>query len=232
MSGGPYDPVRADDPVCADVRVLVADDHDLYRVGLAALIEDAQGMTVIAQASGGRMAVRLACALLPDVVLMDLAMPDLDGFQATREIVEQHPRIGVVALTVSDDEGTINHAIRAGASGFLLKETPVDDVIAAVRAASVGAAWLAPSAAETVLGRLRRADEDPKVGNGDLLRSLSIREREVLRLLAAGLENVAIAERLSVSPRTARNHVARILQKLGVKNRVQAAVFAVRSRVD
>jgi DNA-binding NarL/FixJ family response regulator len=221
-------PGAGKDQVRADIRVLVADDQDSYRIVLARLLDREHGIAVVAQASGGRTAVRLAGELLPDVVLMDITMPDLNGCEATREIVARHPRIGVVALTRSDDAVTIERAIRAGACGFLIKDTPVEDVVAAVRAAAVGAAWLAPTAAETVLGRVRRRQDDSTLARHSL-QSLSTREREVLRLLAAGLGNMAIAEQLSVSPRTARNHVSHIMLKLGVRNRIQAAVLAVRS---
>src|ERR1700733_10620877 len=165
------------------VRVLVVDDHDLFRTGLASLLDAQNGIEVVAQASGGRMGVRLANELQPDVVLMDVRMPDLEGPEATREILERDPSIRVVALTVVSDDADVAAVVAAGASGFLAKDTPIDAVVLAVRAAANGVAWLSPRAAEVVLGRVRRdgAKEEP---DGEELDELSSRELEVLRLIA------------------------------------------------
>jgi DNA-binding NarL/FixJ family response regulator len=209
------------------IRVLVVDDHDLFRAGLASLLGAQPGIEVVAQASGGRMGVRLANELQPDVVLMDVRMPDLEGPEATREILEQHPSIRVVALTVVSDDADVAAVVEAGASGFLAKDTPIDGVVLAVRAAANGVAWLSPRAAEVVLGRVRRdgIDDEPE---GDVSEELSSRELEVLRLIARGMENAEIAEELGISPRTAKNHVSNILAKLGLPSRIQAAIYAVR----
>jgi NarL family two-component system response regulator LiaR len=209
------------------IRVLVVDDHDLFRTGLASLLGAQPGIEVVGQASGGRMGVRLANELQPDVVLMDVRMPDLEGPEATREILEQHPSIRIVALTVVSDDADVSAVVEAGASGFLAKDTPIDGVVLAVRAAANGVAWLSPRAAEVVLGRVRRdgADQEPEA---DLLDELSSRELEVMRLIARGMENAEIAEELGISPRTAKNHVSNILAKLGLPNRIQAAIYAVR----
>jgi DNA-binding NarL/FixJ family response regulator len=209
------------------IRVLVVDDHDLFRTGLASLLGAQPGIEVVAQASGGRMGVRLAHELQPDVVLMDVRMPDLEGPEATREILEQHPSIRIVALTVVSDDADVAAVVEAGASGFLAKDTPIDGVVLAVRAAANGVAWLSPRAAEVVLGRVRRgaAEEEP---DGEEIDELSSREREVLRLIARGMENAEIAEELGISPRTAKNHVSNILAKLGLPSRIQAAIYAVR----
>ena len=213
------------------IRVLVVDDHDLFRAGLASLLDAQQGIEVVAQASGGRMGVRLANELQPDVVLMDVRMPDLEGPEATREILEQHPSIRVVALTVVSDDADVAAVVEAGASGFLAKDTPIDGVVVAVRAAAHGVAWFSPRAAEVVLGRVRRdsVDEEPA---GEELDDLSVREREVLRLIARGMENAEIADELGISPRTAKNHVSNILAKLGLPSRIQAAIYAVRRGLD
>lgn len=209
------------------IRVLVVDDHDLFRAGLASLLNAQVGIEVVAQASGGRMGVRLADELQPDVVLMDVRMPDLEGPEATREIVDQHPSIRVVALTVVSDDADVAAVVQAGASGFLAKDTPVDSVVLAVRAAANGVAWLSPRAAEVILGRVRRdgTGEEPDT---KLVDELSSRELEVLRLIARGLENAEIAKELGISPRTAKNHVSNILAKLGLPSRIQAAIYAVR----
>ena len=209
------------------IRVLVVDDHDLFRTGLASLLGSEPDIEIIAQASGGRMGVRLADELRPRVVLMDLRMPDLDGPDATRAILERHPSTRVVALTVMSEDADVAAALEAGACGFLAKDTPIEDVAAAVRAAGQGAAWLSPRAAEVVLGRLRRAEVEPEPDLGSV-EELSTRELDVLRLIARGMENAEIAETLNISPRTVKNHVSNILAKLGVPSRVQAAIYAVR----
>ena len=209
------------------IRVLVVDDHDLFRMGLSSLLSAETDIEVVAQASGGRSGVRLAHELRPDVVLMDLQMPDVEGHEATRQIVERDPSTRVVVLTVLSDEADVIAALEAGACGFLTKHTPIDDVIVAVRAAAQGAAWLSPRAAEAVLTRLRLTSED-RESNLEPFVELSARELDVLRLIARGLENSQIAEILNISPRTAKNHVSNILAKLALPSRVEAAIYAVR----
>jgi DNA-binding NarL/FixJ family response regulator len=213
------------------IRVLVVDDHDLFRTGLASLLGAQSDIEVVAQASGGRMGVQLASELGPDVVLMDLRMPDLEGPDATRAILERRPLTRVLALTVLSNDDDIADAMHAGASGFLSKDTPIDAVVGAVRAAAGGSAWLSPRAAEVVLGALRRADagREPEPGHLD---HLSPRELDVLRLIARGLENAEIADVLGISPRTVKNHVSSILSKLGLSSRIQAATYAVRRGLD
>ena len=208
------------------MRVLVVDDHDLFRTGLAALLELQPDIEVVAQASGGRMGARLAEELRPDVVLMDLHMPDLVGFAATRAILESQPSARVVALSASA-EADVAAAMQAGACGFVVKDAPIDEVVVAIRAAAQGATWLSSGAAEVVLRGLRRAAPEPDVGLGSV-EQVSPRELEVLRLIARGMENAEIGETLSISPRTAKNHVSSILAKLGLPGRVQAATYAVR----
>jgi DNA-binding NarL/FixJ family response regulator len=209
------------------VRLLVVDDHDLFRAGLASLLSAEDGIEVVGQASGGQMGVRLAGELRPDVVLMDVRMPDVGGPEATRLILDRDPDIKVLALTVSSEDADVSAALQAGAVGFLAKDTPIDSLVTAVRAAASGAAWLSPRAAEVVLGRIRTATPAPAEDSGPL-EALSEREIDVLRLLANGMENAEIAEALNISPRTAKNHVSNILAKLGLPSRVQAAVYAVR----
>jgi DNA-binding NarL/FixJ family response regulator len=213
------------------IRVVVVDDHDLFRAGLSSLLGAQSDIEVVAQASGGRMAVRLADELRPDVVLMDLRMPDVDGTDATRGILERNPATRVLVLTVSTDDGDVEAALNAGACGFIAKDTPVAAVAVAVRAAAQGVAWLSPRAAEVVLGRIRqRAPE--REPDGGVEEQLSARELDVLRLVARGMENADIAEALAISPRTAKNHVSNILAKLGMPSRVQAAIYAVRRGLD
>ena len=213
------------------IRVLVVDDHDLFRVGLASLLSSQPGIEVVAQASGGRMGVRLAAELQPDVVLMDVRMPDMEGPEATHEILTRRPSTRIVALTVVSDEADIAAVVEAGACGFLAKDTPIDGVVLAVRAAANGVAWLSPRAAEVVLGRVRR-DAPEQEPEGGMIDELSPREVEVLRLIARGMENAEIAQELGISPRTAKNHVSNILAKLGMPSRIQAAIYAVRSGLN
>ncbi len=209
------------------IRVVVVDDHDLFRTGMATLLASQPDIDVVGQASSGRMAVRLVAELRPDVVLMDLRMPDIDGPEATQTILSANSRTRIVVLTVVTDDVAVTEALEAGACGFLAKDTPVDSIVVAVRAAAQGAAWLSPLAAQVMLSRLREVHKPNVV---DLTRghSLSPRELDVLRLVAQGMENSEIAETLQISQRTAKNHVSNILMKLGLPSRVQAAVFAVR----
>ncbi|MEO9120033.1 MAG: response regulator transcription factor [Solirubrobacteraceae bacterium] len=207
--------------------MIVVDDHDLFRTGLASLLSAEPGIEVVGQASGGRTGVRLAGELRPDVVLMDLRMPDLSGPEATRQIVEHDPSARVLALTVASTDADVAGALQAGACGFLAKDTPIDNLVVAIHAASSGAAWLSPRAAEVVLGRIRSASPEPQ-SELSPMQQLSSRELDVLRLISAGLANADIASTLGISPRTVKNHVSNLLAKLGLPSRVQAAVYAVR----
>lgn len=209
------------------IRVLVVDDHDLFRTGLAVLLSSRPEVEVIAQASSGRAGVRLATELRPDVVLMDLRMPDIQGAEATREILDYDPQIRIVVLTVVAESAAVEAAMEAGACGFLSKDTSIDGVVTAVRAAAQGGAWLSPRAAEVVLGRIRSGAAATLVEATELS-ELSARELDVLRLIARGMENGQIAEALNISRRTVKNHVSNILAKLGLPSRVHAAVYAVR----
>ncbi|MBV9922642.1 MAG: response regulator transcription factor, partial [Pseudonocardia sp.] len=165
--------------------------------------------------------------LRPDVVLMDQRMPDLSGAEATREIIACHPTMRIVALSVFSDDADIEAALTAGACGFVTKDTSIDGVCEAIRVARSGGAWLSPCAAEFVLRHVRGAGSNQRDG-ADPAPDLSEREREVLALVAHGMENADIADALSISPRTAKNHVSHVLSKLGLPNRVHAAVYAVR----
>ena len=207
------------------IRVLIVDDHDLFRVGMASLLGSRPDIEVVSQASGGRMGVRLADELQPDVVLMDLRMPALAN--ATREILALRPETRVLVFSVACDDADVAAALDSGACGFVAKDTSPNDVGAAIRAAAHGVAWLSPRAAEVVLRRVRtqniQRESDP-----DATEQLSTRELDVLRLIARGKGNAAIAEALGISPRTAKNHVSNILSKLGLPGRVQAAIYALR----
>jgi NarL family two-component system response regulator LiaR len=193
----------------APIRLLIVDDHDLFRTGLAALLSSEPDLEVVAQASGGRAAIRLARELRPNVILMDLRMPDCSGQEATDTITRADPNVQVVVLSVAADEATVASAIRAGASGYLVKDSPISEVAAAVRAAARGTPWLSSRAAQALLDRVRheRSSSGPDPAE---LAALTAREQDVLRLLARGLENAEIASALHISARTAKNHVSSI----------------------
>jgi DNA-binding NarL/FixJ family response regulator len=210
------------------IGVLIVDDHDLFRTGLATMLQAEPGIEVVAQASRAAMGVRLARELRPSVILMDLRLPDLDGIEATREILQGDPNARVIALTVATAEKDVTAAVLAGACGYLVKETPIETVVAAVRAAAAGESWLSPQDAGALIERMRREHVAPSHDPAPLA-SLSPREREILRLVARGMENAEIAAELNISPRTAKNHLSSVLGKLDMSNRVQAAVLAVRS---
>ncbi len=214
----------------APIRVLVIDDHDLFRTRIVSLLRSQPEVDVIAQASRGRAGVRLTDELKPDVVLIDLIKGDISRYEATEMILERQPEVRVLALSVLPQGDDVIDAVRAGASGYLVKDAPIEELVAAIRAAADGAAWFSSRAAEILLKRLRRssapaADHPPA-------EELSARELDVLRLIARGMDNAHIAAALNISPRTAKNHVSRILTKLGLPNRIQAATYAVRRGLD
>lgn len=212
------------------IRVLLVDDHDVFRHGLAQLLGD-EGLTVVAEASGGEAGVRLAAELVPDVVLMDLSMPGMDGVEATRAIAARAGAPPVVVLTLSDDDAAMLEALLAGAAGYLLKDATLEQIVAAVRAAAAGEAVIPPRVAPELLRRLRAAEPARGAADGageDGAVELSEREHEVLRLIVEGRDNAAIAGELYISPNTVKSHVASIFGKLGVENRLQASVQALR----
>jgi len=206
--------------------VLVVDDHDLFRTGLCRLIGQEDGLTVVAEARSGDDAVRRAAELLPDVVVMDVSMPGIGGVEATRRLLAVSPHSTVLMLTVTHDEEQVHDAVLAGASGYLLKSARLSEIVRGVRAAAAGHSLIAPSVAGSLLARLRRhAPQEKPAGESP---ALTPRELDVLRLLVDGCETIEIGRRLHVSPSTVKHHVSSTLDKLGVENRVQAAVKAVR----
>jgi DNA-binding NarL/FixJ family response regulator len=210
------------------IKVLVADDQPMIRVGIRAILDSYDGITVAGDAVDGRDAVRQARELRPDVVLMDVRMPVLDGLAATRELldpVQDRPdRPRVLMLTTFDADHYVYEALRAGASGFLLKDSGPDELAAAVRVVAGGEALLAPAITQRLIERfVEAAPRDP--ASHPLLRSLTEREREVLTLISRGLSNGELAASLVISEQTVKSHVSRILQKLGLRDRVQAVVF-------
>jgi len=207
------------------LRVMLVDDHDLFRTGLRNLLEE-QGVLIVAEASDGASALSLVRELTPDVVVMDLNMPGMNGIEATREIARFAPLTRVVVLTISDQDGDVLDAILAGACGYLLKDSSIQDLMAGIRAASVGEALISPHIAAKVLQRIRATNVETDVPTTGP--ELSDRENEVLRLIANGKDNAEIAQELHISPKTVKNHISNILMKLQIDNRIQAAVYAVR----
>ena len=207
--------------------MLLVDDHDLFRSGLRSLLED-QGLQVVGEADNGRDALRLVGELAPDVVVMDLKMPGLTGVETTRQVTSIAPRTRVVVLTISVDDDDVMAAVVAGACGYLLKDSSIDTLIAGIRAAASGESLISPQIAAKVLQQLRAQTADTSAAR-TIRTELSERELEVLRLIANGKDNAEIARELFISPKTVKNHISNILMKLQIENRIQAAVYAVRS---
>ncbi|MGH3389409.1 MAG: response regulator [Actinomadura sp.] len=206
-------------------RVLIADDDHLMRAGLVELLGGDPTIEIIGQAATGREAVERTCRLAPDVVLMDVRMPDLDGIAATRELSRAAPDTRVLILTTFEQDDYIFGALRAGASGFLLKRTRPEDLIAAVHTIAAGDSLLSPSVTRRVIDRMARQPTPELTGQAGL-DALTPRERQVLGLIARGLSNREIAAALVVEESTIRTHVKRILMKLDLRDRVQAVIFA------
>ena len=205
--------------------VLVVDDHDLARHGLMAILSGNDDIAVVGEARTGREAIESARALLPDVVLMDVRMPDMDGLEATRRIKEERPRTAVVIVTNHEDASYLRSAVEAGAAGYLLKDISREHLVNAVREVASGGTFIERHRLRGVLGGVRTSTGDAP----DAAKSLTKREREILALVAEGMSNREIAERLVLSPETVKSHVAAILSKLDLSDRTQAAVYAVRN---
>ena len=206
------------------VRVLLVDDDDLMRAGLRSVLSSDETIDIVGDAGDGREAIRSVRDLRPDVVLMDIRMPDLDGISATREVLAGAPDVRVVVLTTFEDDDYIFDALSAGASGFLLKRTTPEELIAGIHTVADGDSLLSPSVTRRVIDRMAT---DPVVGlSGARLEDLTPREREVLELVGRGLSNREIAESFVIEESTVKTHVKRILMKLGLRDRVQAVILA------
>jgi DNA-binding NarL/FixJ family response regulator len=212
-----------------EVRVVVVDDHDLFRSGLKTLLEE-QGVNVVGEAPNGQTAIRLASELAPDVVVMDLNMPGMTGVETTRKLAGIAPLTRVVVLTISADDDDVMDAVMAGACGYLLKDSSIQELIVGIRAAAEGESLISPQIAAKVLRRLR-AQSSSEDAAETIRAELSDREIEVLKLIANGKDNAQIARELFISPKTVKNHISNILMKLQIDNRIQAAVYAVRSGI-
>jgi DNA-binding NarL/FixJ family response regulator len=209
--------------------VLLVDDHDLFRTGLRTLLE-AQGVDVCGEAETGTEALNQIRETVPDVVVMDLNMPGIGGVEATRQITMIAPSTRVLVLTISDQDADVIDAILAGACGYLLKDAAIVELMAGIRAAAMGESLVSPVIASKLLQRVRATHSSPR--DAETIRSeLSDREIQVLKLIANGKDNGQIAADLHISPKTVKNHISNILMKLQKENRIQAAVYAVRSGI-
>lgn len=204
-------------------RILIVDDHAVVRQGLRMFLALDESLEIVGEARNGREAVDLAVRLAPDVVLMDLLMPEMDGITAIRELRQKAPDTEIVALTSVLEDASVVGAVRAGAIGYLLKDTQAEELCRAIHAAAAGQVQLSPEAAARLMRELR--------GPGSTVDSLSDREREVLGLLAQGLSNREIGERLSITEKTVKSHVGGVLSKLGVTSRTQAALVAWQAKL-
>ena len=221
----------ADDPSSDDIRVMICDDHALFRRGLIMVLEAEDDIEVVAEAEDGDDALEKAVEFVPDVVLMDVRMPGVDGIEATRRIAEKVPTARILMLTVSDEEEDLYEAIKAGATGYLLKEVSIEEVAPAARAVVAGQSLISPSMASKLLGEFsnlaKRAEERTSVPTP----RLTERELEVLRLVAQGKSNREIAGDLYISENTVKNHVRNILEKLHLHTRMEAVMYAVREKL-
>ena len=205
------------------IRVLIVDDHDMLREGLASFLSAYPDLELAGQAASGSEALRVCEAAHPDVILMDLKMPDMDGVQTTRQILERHPEVKIVALTSFGEEDLVRAELQAGAIGYLLKDISASELAQAIRSAHAGRPTLAGEAAMALIG--------PAAGIPSAGDDLTEREREVLKLMARGLSNPEMARQLHVSRFTIKNHVSSILSKLGVSSRTEAATLALKRRL-
>jgi DNA-binding NarL/FixJ family response regulator len=211
------------------IRVLIADDQQMVRQGFSVLLNTQPDIDVVGQAVHGLDAIDKVTELAPDVVLMDIRMPELGGIEATHRITIEHPHIRVLVLTTFDLDEYVYEALRAGASGFLLKDASADQLAEAVRVIAAGDALLAPGITRRLIAEFSRLGTTPRAPLKARVGDLTERETEVLSLIAQGLSNAEIAQRLVVAEQTVKTHVGRILVKLGLRDRTQAAVFAYES---
>lgn len=204
------------------IRILIADDHPVFRFGLRALLQAEGDTEIVGEATGGEEAIVLAAQLEPDVILMDINMPEINGIEATRRILQKNPNIGILVITMFDDD-SVFAAMRAGARGYILKGAEGEETLRAIRAVADGQAIFSPDIAARVMEYFSQSPANkPKSAFAEL----SLREHEVLELLAQGLTNTAIADRLVLSPKTVRNHVSNIFSKLQVADRAEAIIRA------
>ena len=205
------------------IRVMLVDDHTMVRKGLATILKVFDDLQLVGEAENGAEAIQLCGEVLPDVILMDMVMPEMDGATATRAICQKYPQVKVIALTSFKEGELIKNALEAGAIAYVLKDVSADDLVRAIHAAHAGRATLSPEAAQSLV---ETANQPPTPGL-----DLTEREREVLALMVEGLNNTQIAGRLTVSPSTVKSHVSNVLAKLGVASRTEAVTLALRNHI-
>lgn len=213
------------------LRVLVCDDHALFRRGLQMVLEQEADLELVGEAADGEEVVVRAQELMPDVILMDVRMPRMSGIEAAREIKEALPHVKILMLTISDDEADLYEAIKAGASGYLLKEIPIEEVAQAIRSVWAGQSRISPSMASKLLTEFAAMSKATEEKPAMPAPRLTEREMEVLRLVAQGLNNRDIATKLFISENTVKNHIRNILDKLHLHSRMEAVVYAVREKM-
>src|SRR5713226_6258501 len=206
-------------------RVMLVDDHELVRQGIATMLSSSPDIEVVGEAKTGREALEMARTKLPDIVLMDVRMPDMDGLEATRKIKEERPRTAVIMVTMHDNPTYLRDAVRAGAAGYLLKDVSKDELVDAIRQVATGGAFIESQMLKGMLSEMKPAGQ----ASSPAAKNLTKREREILSLVAEGMSNREIADKLVLSPETVKSHVAAILEKLNVSDRTQAAIYAVRN---
>lgn len=211
-----------------NIKVLIADDHRVVREGLSAILKSNEDIQVVGEACDGQEAVEKARALVPDVILMDISMPKMSGIEATRVIKREFPHIGIVALTMYEEQQYIFDLVRAGATGYLLKDTDTAQIVAAIRAIYHGESLIHPSVASKILAEFSLMAEGKGKKRSPVEHDLTEREITVLRLVADGKTNKEIANALDLSEKTVKNHVRNIFHKLQVYDRTQAAILAIR----
>ncbi len=211
------------------IRLIVVDDQDIFRQDLAMLLSGEDNLLVVGQASNGEEGIALTKQLQPDVILMDVRMPICDGVVATREIIQRYPWIRILVLTMFDDDEYIGQSLRAGALGYLLKHTPIEQIATAIRSVYLGYCQLGPTIAPKVIAQLKSEALSPKIDDQHLLNR---REREVLKLLGQGKNNQEIAQELHLTQGTVRNYVSHICSQLGVRDRIQAVLWVQQHRLD
>ena len=205
------------------IKVMIVDDHPMVRHGIKTMLLTCDDMWVVSEAGNGRDALALCKQMQPDVILMDVVMPGMDGLETTRAILERYPQVNIVVLTSFPDADLVQKALESGAVGYLLKDAPIDSLAGAIRSASAGQSYLAPEATQALI--------QAKVSPPELGHDLTAREREVLALIVEGLSNHEIADRLVVSTNTARKHVSACISKLGASNRAQVAALAIKHQL-
>lgn len=209
------------------IRLLIADDHLLFREGVKALLATIQDITIVGEAENGTIAIQECGTLKPDIVLMDIHMPELNGIQATQQILADHPPTGIIMLTMLEDDASVFSAMRAGARGYLLKGASPEEMLSVIHAVAQGQALFGPGIATRLMNFFRELGQFPvKTASASPFPELTHRELEVLHLIAQGHNNPAIADELVISPRTVKNHITNIFSKLQVADRAQAIVLA------